>query len=133
MVKSLFADWLNHAVVLRKQEHNPNNFSLDNHGSRFSISAIDVCETNKLDMLCYPGHLTHLLQGPDVALGKPISTVVDSMIQNNPVISGNSDLTCFAFMSIDYAVKSVCTLEMVRKAFMWYRVKHILLLCFSKF
>ena len=40
------------------------------------------------------------------------------MVQNNPLISGNSDLTRVAFMGIiDHAVKNVYTKENVSKAF----------------
>ena len=69
-------------------------------------------------MFCYPGHLTHILQGPDVVLIKPISTCVDRMLHNNALLSGNSDLTQIAFMAIvDEAVKAACTEEAVSKAF----------------
>ena len=68
-------------------------------------------------MLCYPGNLTHILQGPDIVLNKSIS-VVDKMIHNKPIISGNSDISRIAFNTIiDYAVKTVCTNENVLKAF----------------
>ena len=121
MEKQLFVDWLKHSVIPHKQEVNPDGKSLlilDNHGSRFSCEAIDLCIENNIEILLYPGHLTHILQGPDVVLNKPISVIVDRMIQNNIHISGNSDLTRVAFLAIIvHAVKTVCTREMVEKAF----------------
>ena len=36
-----------------------------------STCAIDLCKDNKIEMLCYPGHHTYILQGPDVVLSKP--------------------------------------------------------------
>ena len=96
MEKELFADWLRKVVVPHKKKVNPDGSSLlilDNHGSRFSIEAIDLCIDNNIEILCYPGHLTHVLQGPDVVLNKPISTIVDDMIHSNIFISGNSDLS----------------------------------------
>ena len=69
-------------------------------------------------MLCYPGHLTHILQGPDVVLNKPISAIEDKMIHIKPIISGNSDISRIAFMAIiDYVVKTEYTKENVLKAF----------------
>ena len=51
-------------------------------------------------------------------LNKPISTIVDNMIHNKPIISGTSDLSRVAFCAIvDHAVKEVCVEENVRKAF----------------
>ena len=103
MEMHLFAEWLEAAVVHHKVEVNPDSVSLlivDNHTSRFSTEAIDLCKDNKIEMLCYPGHLTHILQGPDIVLNKPISTIVDDMVYNNPLISGNSDLRRVAFMTI---------------------------------
>ena len=121
MDHELFCEWLEKAVIPHKQQLNPDGISyiiLDNHGSRFSTRSIDLCIANNIEMLCYPGHLTHILQGPDVVLNKPISTQVESMIYNNPVISGNSDLSRVAFIAIiDQAVKTVCTKENVFMAF----------------
>ena len=63
-------------------------------------------------MLCYLGHLTHILQGPDTVLNNPISSIVDKMIHNKPIISGDSDFSRIVFVTvIDYAVKTVCTKE----------------------
>ena len=118
MEMHFLAEWLDAAVVHHKVEVNPDSVSLlivDNHTSRFSTEAIDLCKDNKIEMLCYPGHLTHILQGPDVVLNKPISTIVDDMVYNNPLISGNSRV---AFMTIiKHAVEKVCTKENVMKAF----------------
>ena len=61
-------------------------------------------------MLCYLGYLTHILQGPGIVLNKyiipSISSVVDAMIiHNKPIMSGNSDISKIAFMTIiDHAV-----------------------------
>ena len=93
-------------------------FQLDNHGSRFSVDAIEICTENKTEMLCYLEHLTHILQGPDIALNKPISSVVDKMIHNKPIVSGNSDISRNTFMAIiDNAVKTAYTKENVLKTF----------------
>ena len=67
-------------------------------------------------MLCYPGYLTHILQGPDVVLNKPINTEIENILQNNQLLSGNTDLTRI-IATVDHAVKKVCTLELVHKAF----------------
>ena len=121
MDHTLFSEWLEHAVIPHKQLNNPNGVSyliVDNHSSRFSIRAIDLCKDNKIEMLCYPGHLTHILQGPDVVLNKPISCQVEDMLYTNPLVTGNSDLSRVAFIAIiDEAVKSVCTEDNVCKAF----------------
>ena len=61
-------EWIERAV-------NPDGKSLlivDNHGSRFSTKSIDLCTGNNMEMLSYPGHLTHILQGPDVVLNMVI-------------------------------------------------------------
>ena len=69
-------------------------------------------------MLCYPGNLTHILQVSDVVLNIPISSVVNKMIHNKPIISGTSDISRIAFMAIiDHAVKTVCTKKNFLKAF----------------
>ena len=119
--QELFCEWLQQAVITHKESVNPDGVSvliIDNHGSRFNTRAIDLCKENKIEMFCYPGHLTHILQGPDVVLNKPISTFVDRMLHNNALISGNSDLTRIAFMAIvDESVKAACTEEAVSKAF----------------
>ena len=50
------------SVIPHKTQVNPDAVSyliVDNHGSRFSTCAIDLCIANKIEMLCYPGHLTH--------------------------------------------------------------------------
>ena len=121
MEKELFVEWIENAVITHKRKVNPDGISyliLDNHGSRFSTKAIDLCIENHIEVLCYPGHLTHILQGPDVVLNKPISTRVDKMIHNNPIISGNSNLSRIAFIAIIIeAVKTVCTKEKVLMAF----------------
>ena len=122
MEQDLFVEWLKMSVIPHKLKMNPNETSLiilDNHGSRFSTAAIDLCKKKcKLEMITYPGHLTHILQGPDVVLNKPISTIVDNMIHNKPIISGNSDLTRVAFCAIVvHAMKEVCNKERVQKAF----------------
>ena len=85
------------------------------HSSKDSVK---MSEENKLEILFYPGHLTHILQGPDVVLNKPISTVVSTMLHNKMLLTGNNDMTRLAFMAtVDYAVKDVCTPTMVKKAF----------------
>ena len=121
MEKELFVEWIENAVITHKRKVNPDGISyliLDNHGSRFSTKAIDLCIEHHIEVLCYPGHLTHILQGPDVVLNKPISTRVDKMIHNNPIISGNSNLSRIAFIAIVIeAVKTVCTKEKVLMAF----------------
>ena len=108
-------------MIAHKLQVNPDDVSsliLDNHGSRFSSRAIDLCIEHNIQMICYPGHLTHVLQGPDVVLNKPIPTQVENMVYSNPIISGNSDLSRVAFMAIiDQAVKTVCTEEAVKMAF----------------
>ena len=89
--KDVFCQWLENSVTPHKQLVNPNDFSLlllDNHGSRFSVDAIEICTENKIEMLYYPGHLTHILQGPDVVLNKPISSIVDQIIHKKSIISG---------------------------------------------
>ena len=69
-------------------------------------------------MLCYPIQLTHILQDPGIVLNKTISSIVDKMIHNKPVISGNSDASRIAFMAIiDHALKTICTNENVLKVF----------------
>ena len=66
----------------------------------------------------YPGYLTHILQGPDVVLNKPINTEIENILQKNQILSGNTDLTGIVFIAtVDHAVKKVCTLELVQKAF----------------
>ena len=121
MEQELFVEWLGKSVIPHKQQVNPDKVSVlivDNHGSRFSTAAIDLCKENKLEMVTYPGHLTHILQGPDVVLNKPISTIVDNMVHNKPLLSGNSDLTRVAFCAIvAHAVSEVCTEAKVKKAF----------------
>ena len=112
---------LENCVIPHKQLVNPNDFSLlilNNHGSQFSVDAIEICTENKIEMLCYRGNLTHNLQGRDMVLNKPISSVIDKMIHNKPIISGTSDISRIAFMVIiDHAVKTVSTKENVLKAF----------------
>lgn len=121
MEQDLFVEWLKYDVIPHKQRVNPDGKSLivlDNHGSRFSTRAIDLCIENKLEFLCYPGHLTHILQGPDVVLNKPISSRVDQWISNNIRISGNSNLSRVAFIAcINEAVKEVCTSENIAMSF----------------
>ena len=61
--KDVFCQWLENSVTPHKQLVNPNDFSLlllDNDGSRFSVDAIEICTENKIEMLYYPGHLTHV-------------------------------------------------------------------------
>ena len=121
MEKELFVEWLKHSVVPHKMKVNPDGKSqliLDNHGSRFSTEAIDLCIANGIEVLCYPGHLTHILQGPDVVLNKPLKTNVDSMIQNNMLLTGNSLINRLEFINIiDNAMRETCTVELVLKAF----------------
>ena len=116
----LFAEWLM-TVINHKQKLNPHGVSiliLDNHSSRFSIRAIDLCRKNNLEMLTYPGHLTHILQGPDVVLNKPISTKLQHMIETNYNLSGNSDLSRVSFIAaVNEAVIYVCTPSAISKAF----------------
>ena len=64
MEKDVFCQWLENSAIPHKQLVNPNDFSLlilDNHGSWFSVDAIEICMENKIEKLCYPGHLTHIL------------------------------------------------------------------------
>ena len=121
MEKKLFCEWLEKCVLAHKCEANPSGTSLlivDNHGSRFDLESIDLCRNNDLEILCYPGHLTHILQGPDVVLNKPISTIVDDMLDSTIFIRGNNDVSRIAFINIiEHAVKEVCTPENVAKAF----------------
>ena len=77
MEKDAFCQWLENSVILHGQLVNQNDFSLlilDNHGSQFSVEATEICIENKIEMLCYPSHLTHILQGPYIVLNKPISS-----------------------------------------------------------
>ena len=121
MEKVLFVDWLKHSVVPHKLNVNPDGTSLliiDNHGSRFSTEAIDLCMENKIEVICYPGHLTHILQGPDVVLNKPLKTNVDAMIQNNMLLTGSCMINRLNFINIiENAMREICTKEMVLKAF----------------
>ena len=121
MDKELFAEWLEKSVIPHKTQVNSDAVSyliVDNHGSRFNIRAIDLCKANKIEMLCYPGHLTHILQGPDAVLNKPISTRVENFISNNSLLSGNSDMSRVAIIAvIQEAVVSVCTKENIYMAF----------------
>ena len=51
-------------------------------------------------------------------MNKPISSIVDKVIHNKPVINGNNDISRIAFMAIiDHAVKSAHTKENVVKVF----------------
>ena len=112
---------MKHSVIPHKMTVNPDGKSLliiDNHGSRFSTEAIDLCIANKIEVLCYPGHLTHILQGPDVVLNKPLKTNVDSMIQNNMLLTGNCMINRLNFINIiDNAMRETCSKELVLKAF----------------
>ena len=121
METDLFVQWLESCVIPHKAKHNPEDVSyliVDNHGSRFSTMAIDLCIEHKVEMLCYPGHLTHILQGPDVVLNKPLSTQIENLVFTNPQISGNSDLTRIAFIAIIcHAVETVCSVSNVKMAF----------------
>lgn len=121
MEKELFVEWLKYSVVPHKQRVNPNQKSIlivDNHGSRFSAEAIDLCVDNGIEVICYPGHLTHILQGPDVVLNKPLKTNVDAMIQNNMLLTGNSLISRLEFINIvDNAISVICTKELVLKSF----------------
>ena len=51
MEKELFVEWLESAVIPHKKIINPDGVSvilLDNHGSRFSTRAIDLCIENDI-------------------------------------------------------------------------------------
>ena len=64
MEQNLFYEWIERAVIPHKQTFNPDGKSLlivDNHGSRFSTKSIDLCTGNNIEMLSYPGYLTHIL------------------------------------------------------------------------
>ena len=121
MEKELFVEWLESSLILHKKQVNPDGVSfiiVDNHGSRFSTRAIDLCREHNIEVLCYPGHLTHILQGPDVVLNKPISALVERWVRNNARVSGNSDISRVAYITvINEAVEQVCTKETVAKAF----------------
>ena len=89
MEKELFVEWLKHSVVPHKMKVNPDGKSLlilANHGSRFSTEAIDLCIANRIEILCYPGHLTHILQGPDVVLNKPLKNNCRVHVPKLPII-----------------------------------------------
>ena len=76
---------------------------IETHGSRFSTEAIDLCMENKIEVLCYPGHLTHILQGPDVVLNKPLKTNVDAMIQNNMLLTGSCMINRLNFITTTFS------------------------------
>ena len=121
MEQNLFYEWIGRVVSPYKQTVNPDDKSrliVDNHGSWFSTKSIDLCTGNNIEMLSYPGHLTQILQGPDVLLNKPISTTVNAMVHNNPLISGNCELSRVSFIAIiDHAVRITCTCKNVIEAF----------------
>ena len=120
MEQNLFYEWIERAVIPHKQTVNPDGKShliVENHGSRFSTKSIDLCTGNNIEMLSYPRHLTHILQGTDVVLSKPISTTVNAMVHNNPLISGNCELSRISFIAIiGQAVRTTCTRENVLEA-----------------
>ena len=121
MESHLFVEWLNKCVIPHKQKVNPNEYSLlliDNHSTRFSLEAIDVCKENKIEMLCYPGHLTHILQGPDVVLNKPLKYQVSNHLETVPLFKETSEVSRLEFICVvTEAISTVCTTELVKKTF----------------
>ena len=93
MELELFTDWSKHSIIPHKEKVNRDGISLlilDNHGSRFSTDTIDLCIKNKIEILAYPGHLTHVLQGPEVVLNRRIKTIVDNFVHNHLLVSGTT-------------------------------------------
>ena len=121
MEKPLYVEWLQKCVLEHKSNVNPDHMSLliiDNHSSRLSTPALELSIDNQLVQTCYPGHLTHVLQGPDVVCNKPIKASVDVVKQNNVLLTGSPDISRIAFIAtVENAVREVCTPSIVKKAF----------------
>ena len=72
----------------------------------------------KLLISALPIELRYFVKGPDVVLNKPLKTNVESMIQNNMLLTGNSLIPRLEFTNIiDNAIRETCTKELVLKAF----------------
>jgi hypothetical protein len=88
--------WLKDHFEIETRPDDPNEYRLlilDGHSSHLTLEFLDYAQAHKIEILCFPGHSTHLLQPLDVGIFGPLGTYysneVDDWTRTHPYQSIN--------------------------------------------
>ncbi|CBQ70083.1 related to transposase [Sporisorium reilianum SRZ2] len=89
---------------------------LDGHGSHVSSNFINVCWARNIAPMCFPPHVTHIMQPLDVSVFRPIAQAYTRQVNK---INTNADhIDCTQFVNMyNKARKEVLTQGLARRAF----------------
>jgi hypothetical protein len=72
---------------------------LDGHGSHFHLKCLKYARANRIIVLCYPSHTTHILQGLDVVVFSPLKRAWESA-RNDYEMSTGRAVTKSTFLDV---------------------------------
>lgn len=93
-------------------------FVMDGHGSHLTMEIIEYCLTNNIHLMCFPAHLTHMVQPLDVGIFGPVQRAYDKKTREwirNPA-NGRMSLAAF-FLLYHQAREETISNKLVASAF----------------
>jgi hypothetical protein len=90
---------------------------VDGHVSHYSLEFIQEARKRRIILLCYPSHMTHILQGLDVVIFSVLKRAWERARKEYEARTGSA-VTKQTFLSVlGVAWVSVMTVELIRAAF----------------
>jgi hypothetical protein len=80
---------------------------VDGHDSHLTTKAIKYCIDNKIILLCFPPHATHMLQPLDVGCFGPLAQVYKGMISSAYTFGGSYNIDKCGFLEIWHCAREM--------------------------
>ncbi|XP_033749086.1 uncharacterized protein LOC117333772 [Pecten maximus] len=118
MDTDLFQIWFKNIFLKYCSKERPVLLLLDNHDSHISIPVIDMARAERVEILAFPAHTTHLLQPLDVNIIGPMKEKMKSLATSMAIINTN---LCISKANLPallaYAIDQTCSPALVKSAF----------------
>lgn len=105
-------------ISAKMSEGRPRLFSMDGHASHVTLEVVDYCVNNGIHLMCFPAHLTHMIQPLDVAVFGPLQRAYSKKAKAWIRDSSNKRMSLASFFLLYHQARSeTITNKMIARAF----------------
>ncbi|KAG5261440.1 hypothetical protein AALO_G00304540 [Alosa alosa] len=109
MDSDLFLKWLGLFVKYARQER-PLLLFMDQHEAHVGTGVVDFCRANRIEVVCLPVHITHVLQPLDVVVYGSLKAAFSRLARNMGLVRGDLVIGKRQFSAVlKYALEEACT------------------------
>lgn len=90
---------------------------MDGHGSHLTLEVIEYCLANDIHLMCFPAHLTHMIQPLDVGIFGPIQRAYDKQAREWIKNPANGRMSLASFFLLYHQARETVRNNMVASSF----------------